>query len=82
MAIKISLSIELEEYSTMASEGSDYYCRLTAVHNGQKEEHIYKNPIMALEAARQVAFSWTNTFTKLKRETKLKRGKPKKLFHP
>ncbi len=80
MVVKISLSIELEEYSTMASEGKNYYCRLTAVHNGQKEEHIYKDPISALEAARHVVNSWANTFIKLKRETKIKRGKPKKLF--
>ncbi len=82
MVVKISLSIELEEYSTIASEGKDYYCRLTAIHNGQKVEHIYKNPIAALEAAKKVAFSWMNTFIKLKRETKLKRNKPKKLFRP
>ncbi len=82
MSVKISLSIELQEYSTMASEGKDYYCRLTAIHNGQVEEAIYKNPIEALEAARKVAFSWMNTFVKLKRDTKIKQGKKRKLFRP
>ncbi len=80
MSVKIFLSIELEEYSTMSSEGEDYYCRLTALYNGKKEEHIYRNPIEALEAARRVTSTWTNTFIRLKRETKAKRAKPKKLF--
>ncbi len=72
MAVKINLSIELEEFSTVESQGMDYKCRLTANANGVVQEFVFTNPLEALENGRQIVFSWVQIFVQLKRSTKKK----------
>lgn len=78
MGIKISLSIELEEFSTTVSLGQEYKCKLTAFANGIKKEYMFADPISALDAARHITFDWTQTFIKIKRNTKMKLRKQTK----
>ncbi len=77
MVVKISLSIELEEYSTLSSSGEDYHCRVTAISNGVKQEHVYHDPVAALEAGWRVASEWKKTFFRLKNATLQNRKKTK-----
>lgn len=79
MGIKISLSIELEEFSTTASLGEKYKCSITAIANGVKKEYVFADPISALNEARHITFDWTQTFIKIKRDTKMKLQKQAKM---
>ena len=80
MGVKIELAMILEEFSTAESGGRDYKCRLTASANGISEEWVFNDPITALEQGRQLAFSWVQTFVKLKQNTKARDKKRKKVI--
>jgi len=80
MGVKIELAMILEEFSTAESGGTEYKCRVTASANGVSDEWIFDDPITALEQGRQLAFSWVQTFVKLKRDTKIRDKKRKKVI--
>lgn len=72
MGIKIHLEIELEEFSTVISDGQAYSCRVTAIADGVKKVQVFNDPMDALDYARKLSFSWIQVFIKLKHRTKMK----------